>query len=114
VDVSMPVLDGLSATRAIRSIESARRSAHSRSASLPTTPDPALRDQLLQRAKILALTGLATPEDKKKAFSSGVDGYLIKPVSLKTLDAVFKSQCSRLLPSSTSTPKTDAPLRPPL
>jgi CheY-like chemotaxis protein len=42
------------------------------------------------RVRILALTGLATEGDKKMAFASGVDGYLVKPVSLKTLSSVFK------------------------
>lgn len=92
----MPVLDGLSATRAIRTLESHRRSSHSRSVSLPGASEKSSDEASLahQRVKILALTGLATAEDKKKAFGCGVDGYLIKPVSLKTLDAVFKSQSS--------------------
>ena len=85
-DLSMPVLDGFGATQKIREIEKARRT----SSSSPTLPP--------SRVTILALTGLATPEDKRRAFGSGVDGYLVKPVSLKTLDSVFKSErTSRLV-----------------
>lgn len=40
--------------------------------------------------KIFALTGLATSDDKRTAFNAGVDGYLVKPVSLSSLDVLFK------------------------
>ncbi|CAG8529399.1 16894_t:CDS:2 [Acaulospora colombiana] len=42
------------------------------------------------RCLIFALTGLASDEDKDIAFESGVDEFLTKPVSLKTLDRVIK------------------------
>ncbi|KAF0558228.1 two-component system sensor protein [Gigaspora margarita] len=45
---------------------------------------------LQNRSLIFALTGLAREEDKDMAFGSGVDGFLTKPVSLKTLDKVLK------------------------
>ncbi|KAG0243971.1 His Kinase A domain containing protein [Actinomortierella wolfii] len=38
---------------------------------------------------IFALTGLASDEDKRLAFECGVDGYLTKPVSLKTLGSIL-------------------------
>ncbi|KAG0338838.1 His Kinase A domain containing protein [Podila humilis] len=40
---------------------------------------------------IFALTGLAADEDKRLAFECGVDGYLTKPVSLKTLGSLLSS-----------------------
>ncbi|CAG8511561.1 25915_t:CDS:2 [Gigaspora rosea] len=46
--------------------------------------------QIENRSLIFALTGLAREEDKDMAFGSGVDGFLTKPVSLKTLDKVLK------------------------
>jgi CheY-like chemotaxis protein len=103
MDISMPVLNGHGATRAIRQVEAKRRKASPEVRTvglLPTSPSrPASIQPIGQvpnlpvfqtHAKIFALTGLATPDDKREAFSSGVDGYLIKPVSLATLDSVFK------------------------
>ncbi|CAE6516153.1 unnamed protein product [Rhizoctonia solani] len=75
VDLSMPNLGGIGCVTQIRTIERERRG---------TAP----------AAKIFALTGLATPEDKRQALSAGFDGYLIKPVSLKTLDGLFKRLAS--------------------
>jgi len=43
----------------------------------------------LQRVRILALTGMSSLEDKRRAFEAGVDGYLVKPVAFKTLDDMF-------------------------
>ncbi|CAE6434858.1 unnamed protein product [Rhizoctonia solani] len=75
VDLSMPNLGGIGCVTQIRAIERERRG---------TAP----------AAKIFALTGLATPEDKRQALAAGFDGYLIKPVSLKTLDGLFKKLAS--------------------
>lgn len=69
LDMSMPELDGIGATKEIRDIES-------RTPGMPGT-------------RILALTGMSTLEDKRKAFEAGVDGYLVKPVAFKTLDEMF-------------------------
>jgi len=69
LDMSMPELDGVGATKEIRRIEAHR----------PGTPG----------TRILALTGMSTLEDKRRAFEAGVDGYLVKPVAFKTLDEMF-------------------------
>ncbi|KIY71679.1 hypothetical protein CYLTODRAFT_368778 [Cylindrobasidium torrendii FP15055 ss-10] len=67
LDLSMPVLDGVGATTEIRQFE-------------------AFADHT---TKILALTGMSSLEDKRRAFDAGVDGYLVKPVAFKTLDEMF-------------------------
>ncbi|KAF8623646.1 hypothetical protein AX17_007345 [Amanita inopinata Kibby_2008] len=72
LDLSMPVLDGIAATAEIREFESRRE-----------------RDAEIQRTRILALTGMSSLEDKRRAFEAGVDGYLVKPVAFKTLDEMF-------------------------
>ncbi|KAI1797284.1 hypothetical protein LXA43DRAFT_877765 [Ganoderma leucocontextum] len=75
LDLSMPVLDGVAATARMREIESKRR--------LETRFGT-------QPARILALTGMSSLEDKRRAFEAGVDGYLVKPVAFKTLDSMFQ------------------------
>jgi len=70
LDLSMPVLDGIGATAQIRQLELRRSSRHS--------------------TRILALTGMSSLEDKRRAFEAGVDGYLVKPVAFKTLDEMFR------------------------
>ncbi|KAH9057814.1 Fph type histidine kinase [Lactarius vividus] len=69
LDMSMPILDGYGATVQIRKIEASRSG--------------------LKSSYILALTGMSTLEDKRKAFEAGVDGYLVKPVAFKTLSEMF-------------------------
>ncbi|THY68275.1 hypothetical protein D6C94_10316 [Aureobasidium pullulans] len=68
MDISMPRMDGLEATRRIRSFE------HSNE---------------LTACKVLALTGLASAEAQQEAFSSGVDQFMTKPVRLKELGEVL-------------------------
>ena len=65
LDLSMPVLDGISATTEIRQIESRRRRVYENSESNGPSP---------RASKILALTGMSSLEDKRRAFEAGVDG----------------------------------------
>lgn len=67
MDVHMPVLDGLSATRAIRDWEGQRGRA---------------------RTPIIALTASAMAEDVRRALDAGCDAHLSKPVTKAALLAV--------------------------
>jgi CheY-like chemotaxis protein len=60
----MPVMNGFVATREIR--------AHEQAAQLAPT-------------QVVALTGLGSAVSQKEALASGVNIYLIKPVSLKEI-----------------------------
>lgn len=70
MDISMPVMDGLEATRQIRAFE---------------------RKMQLSAVSIIALTGLVSADTKQEAFESGVDVYLTKPVAFKTLHEVLEA-----------------------
>ena len=63
MDIRMPVMDGLTATRKIRSL--ARKDAH-------TVP-------------IIAMTANAFEEDKNMAIEAGMHSYLIKPINIEIL-----------------------------
>ena len=67
MDVQMPVMDGYTATKAIRALEN---KAH---ASIP----------------ILAMTANAFEEDKKQAIKCGMNGHLAKPIDVEALLAAL-------------------------
>jgi two-component system response regulator len=62
MDVTLPVLDGLSATRELKS-------------------SPALRD-----IPVIALTAHAGPEDRERARAAGCDDYDTKPIEFARLE----------------------------
>jgi len=72
MDVEMPEMDGLDATRAWRAMEAERGAAH-----LP----------------IIALTANAMAEDRARCNAAGMDGYVAKPIVV----AQLKSELERLL-----------------
>lgn len=69
MDISMPVMNGFEATRAIRSLERERDGC-----------GPAV---------IIALTGLSSSRDESEALASGVDMFLTKPVSFREVSRLL-------------------------
>lgn len=67
-DISMPVMDGITSTRYIRAFEQERG---------------------LPPVTIFAVTGVGSSTMKEQALTAGVDGYMIKPLSLQQLEVVM-------------------------
>lgn len=77
MDVSMPGMDGLEATREIRKLERERIAKMGEA----DAPSPAL---------IIALTGLANGRDQVDAFASGVDLFMTKPTKFKEIGSLIE------------------------
>jgi len=75
MDVQMPQMDGLQAARRIRASES---------------------DDAEKRARILALTANAYPEDREAALAAGMDGFLVKPLDAERLREAIAATAGRL------------------
>jgi len=91
MDVQMPVLDGLEATRRIR-------------AELPANRQP----------RIVAMTANALLEDREACLAAGMDGYLAKPVRAHELSAALGSVAVSLAVSAPAAepPPLHAPAAP--
>ena len=63
MDIRMPVMNGLDATREIRMIETGRKI----------------------KTPVIAMSANAFDEDKEQAYLAGIDGYLIKPIDTDKL-----------------------------
>jgi len=68
MDLHMPGMDGIEATRRIRAIEA---------------------DQEAPRTPILALTANASAEDRDACLGAGMDGFLVKPLDRERLSAAL-------------------------
>ena len=75
MDAHMPVLDGLSATRAIKALYAAQKGA--------ATAPP-----------IVAVTANAFDEDRRQCLEAGMDDYLAKPFDREALSRVLERWCS--------------------
>jgi PAS domain S-box-containing protein len=65
MDIQMPVMDGLTATREIR------------------------KDPVLARLPVIALTAGVLPEERQAALDAGVNDFLAKPLDLQTMTAML-------------------------
>ncbi len=68
MDVQMPIMNGYEATKAIRN----------------------LSNRMLAKVPILAMTANAFEEEKKEAFSKGMNGYITKPIEVSALFEALK------------------------
>jgi len=72
MDIMMPVMDGLTATREIRKLESERSAGKGK------------------RVKIIAITANAFEDDRNKFFDSGMDYYMNKPIEIEELNRILQ------------------------
>ena len=75
MDVQMPVMDGLEATRAIRRIE----------------------DTHLSSVPIVAMTAFAMKADRERCLAAGMNGHLAKPIDPAELSTTVESYASHAL-----------------
>lgn len=75
MDISMPVMDGTTAARAIRDCEGPSR-----------------------RVPILAVTAHAMPEDLEVFYNAGMTGHVIKPFTREALAAQLRSATGKRKP----------------
>lgn len=87
MDMSMPVMDGPSAARAIRAIEEKK--------DLPECP-------------IIALTANAMESDRRTCESAGMTGFLSKPVRKSELIKCVAAALDRSFDGASGVPRTDA------
>lgn len=69
MDISMPIMDGFTATAKVRETE---------------------RKHRLPRCTVVALTGVTSDEAKQRAFAVGVDDFFSKPVHMKEVKEVVR------------------------
>ncbi len=72
MDIQMPVMDGLEATRKIREIEVANRVGK-------------------ERVKIIALTANSQQQDKESCLAAGMDDYINKPFNVKKFPIIISN-----------------------
>jgi CheY-like chemotaxis protein len=69
MDIQMPRMDGITATRMIREFE---------------------REEELEAVMVVALTGIVTEEKQREAEACGINKFFAKPVRLNALDVILE------------------------
>ena len=81
MDVQMPVMDGLEATRRIRNAERGMRNSEFKNESLQSS---------MKRIPIVAMTAHAMKGDRERCLEAGMDDYVSKPIKAEEFLAVIE------------------------
>ncbi|SHO47145.1 PAS domain-containing hybrid sensor histidine kinase/response regulator [Desulfopila aestuarii] len=110
MDVQMPGLDGLTATRLIRRCEKEENPNAREDNNLIKALSAKIRGKHIP---IIGMTGNAMDEGKQDCYAAGMDGYISKPFEriemLEALDMAFKQQSSTGVGSTGSPQATTLP-----
>jgi PAS domain S-box-containing protein len=98
MDVQMPVMDGYATTKAVRKLETENRM-------------PVGTTSSFVRIPIIAMTANALKGDREKCLDAGMDDYLSKPVSVKSMSEVLEKWLPKApaAPPPASAPLPDIP-----
>ncbi|KAJ5971481.1 uncharacterized protein N7479_001399 [Penicillium vulpinum] len=82
MDIQMPIVDGMAATRAIREFES-------------RTPKEALSDKAIRndRVPIFAVSASLVEKDRQSYMDTGFDGWVMKPINFARLNVLLSGLC---------------------
>ena len=101
MDCLMPVMNGWSATEAIRNLEDEYLTrAEALSGESPTYLEA-------QPTIVLALTANATEEDKTRCSECGMDGFYVKPITRDGLNSMMLYWVSKLFADASSQPSSE-------
>jgi PAS domain S-box-containing protein len=93
MDIQMPRMNGLDATKEIRRLERDFRSKAKRGTKKDEEQEKRGRGRKRNRIPIIAMTAQTMKGDREKCLMAGMDDYIAKPVKRETIFAMVKKWC---------------------
>ncbi|MBN1847633.1 MAG: response regulator [Deltaproteobacteria bacterium] len=96
MDIQMPGMDGMEATKAIREWENRHMLNHSNPYDrgiVPEKSDPAVTgSETVSRVPIIAMTANAMKGDREKCLAAGMEDYITKPIKREAVFAIIEER----------------------